>query len=71
MKLELNGRRVIDSEIECDPLDGPEFEDAYFVEAQFDDGTHLTNAELDALAIKYPQVLREAAQVLCEARVFA
>ena len=56
----LNGRKVIDMEIDgVDPRDYPDFSDAYFTYACYEDGTKLTDDELDKLADQNGDVLYE------------
>lgn len=60
--MELNNKTVADYGVDgVDPLDYPDFCDAHFAWAFFEDGTALTDAELDRLAEQYPEVLSEAA----------
>ena len=65
--MELNNKTVADYNIDgVDPLDYPDFCDTHFAWAEFEDGTALTDAELDQLAERYPEVLSEAAyESLC------
>lgn len=64
--MKLNGRVVIDVEIDgVDPRDYPDFCDAYFSEAYYDDGTSLTDAELEALTELYPDIIYELAYESC------
>ena len=58
----LNGRKVIDMEVEdVDPRDFPDFADAHFSYACYEDGTALTDEELDKLAEQNADVLWEKA----------
>jgi hypothetical protein len=58
----LNGRKVIDIEIDgVNPRDYPDFSDAYFTYACYEDGTKLTDDELDQLADQNGDVLYEMA----------
>jgi lysyl-tRNA synthetase class II len=58
----LNGRKVIDMEIDgVDSRDYPDFSDAYFTYACYEDGTKLTEDELDQLADQNGDVLYEMA----------
>ena len=58
----LNGRKVIDMEVEgVDSRDFPDFSDAYFSYACYEDGTALTDEELDKLAEQNADVLWEKA----------
>jgi hypothetical protein len=58
----LNGRKVIDMEIDgVDSRDYPDFSDAYFTYACYEDGTKLTDDELDQLADQNGDVLYEMA----------
>ena len=59
----LNGREVLDICIDgVDSSDYPDFCDAYFCSAYFDDtNENLTDAELDQLAIENPELVYEMA----------
>lgn len=58
----LNGRKVIDMEVEgVDSRDYPDFADAHFSYACYEDGTSLTDEELDKLAEQNADVLWEKA----------
>jgi hypothetical protein len=58
----LNGRTVIDMEVDgVDARDYPDFSDAYFTYACYEDGTQLTDDELDELSEKCADVLWEKA----------
>jgi hypothetical protein len=58
MQLELNGKTVVDIEIDgVDPRDYPDFCDAYFSFARYEDGKELSNDELDQLYNQYPDEL--------------
>jgi hypothetical protein len=58
--LQLNGRTVVDAVIDnIDPRDYPDFCDAYFESACFEDGTALTDDELNNLTDQNPEVLHE------------
>ena len=58
----LNGRKVIDMEVDgVDSRDFPDFSDAYFSYACYEDGTPLTDDELDELSEKCADVLWEKA----------
>jgi hypothetical protein len=59
----LHGRRVVDLEIDgVDPKDYPDFCDAYFVHAVFEDTKQdLTDEELEQLAEDNGDVLNEMA----------
>jgi hypothetical protein len=58
----LNGRKVIDIEVDgVDPRDYPDFSDAYFTYACYEDGTQLTDDELNKLADQNGDVLYEMA----------
>lgn len=61
--MELNGRTVINVEVEdVDPRDYPNFCDAHFSYAEFEDtGAPLTDAEIDKLNDTYPEVVNEMA----------
>ena len=58
----LNGKKVIDLEVDgVDPKDYPDFSDAYFSYACYEDGTPLTDDELDKLTWLACDVLWEMA----------
>ena len=58
----LNGRKVIDMEVDgVDGRDYPDFADAHFSYACYEDGTPLTDEELDKLAEQNADVLWEKA----------
>jgi len=60
--IELNGKRIDVSTIEIDGIDindYPDFCDAYMASAQYQDGTELTDDELDALDDKYQGLKHE------------
>ena len=58
----LKGRIVIDMEVDgVDATDYPDFSDAYFTYACYEDGTPLTDDELIELADKNGDVLFEKA----------
>ena len=58
----LNGRKVIDLEVDgVDSRDYPDFADAYFSYACYEDGTELTDDELEKLTEQNPEVLHEKA----------
>lgn len=60
--MELNGKKVIDYRVDgVHKWDTPDFADAYFSEAFYEDGTALTDDELDALANAYPDVIYDNA----------
>lgn len=60
--MELNGKKVIDVSVDgVDYRDYPDFCDAFFSEGYYEDGTPLTDEELDALSDKYPDDLWDAA----------
>lgn len=69
--LRFRGRMVDPSSIEVDGVhawDRPDFSDAYISYAVYDDGTELTDDELDALTDEYPDVVNDMAnQTLSEA----
>ena len=59
-KLELNGRAVIDAKIDgIDMRDYPDFCDAYFDSAFYEDGTALTDDELIQLTNDNGMTLHE------------
>lgn len=56
----LNGRKVIDMEVDgVDSRDYPDFADAHFSYACYEDGTELTDDELEQLTEQNPDVLHE------------
>ena len=58
----LNGKKVIDLEVDgVDPRDYPDFSDAYFSSASYEDGTPLTDDELERLNDLAADVLWEMA----------
>ena len=58
----LNGRKVIDMEVDgVDSRDYPDFADAHFSYACYEDGTPLTDDELNELSEKCADVLWEKA----------
>ena len=58
----LDGRKVIDIEVDgVDSRDYPDFSDAYFSYACYEDGTPLTEQELDKLADQNGDILHEKA----------
>jgi hypothetical protein len=61
--LTLNNRNVIDAFVEgADPSDYPDFSDAYFSEAFYEDtGDALTEEELDQLGQVHGDILNEMA----------
>lgn len=67
MALTLNGRKVVDIEIDgVDTRDYPDFCDAYFSDAYWDDtGAQLTDDEINELTDLYPEVVNEMAFESC------
>jgi hypothetical protein len=63
MTVILNGRRVVDIEVDdVDPRDYPDFCDAHFSYAVYEDsGEELTDEELEQLAEEFPGMLSEMA----------
>jgi hypothetical protein len=58
----LNGKKVVDLEVDgVDSGDYPDFSDAYFSSGCYEDGTPLTEEELDRLTILADDVLWEMA----------
>ena len=58
----LNNRKVVNVEVDgVDPRDYPEFCDAYFSYAEYEDGTELTAGELDKLTEENYDVVNEMA----------
>ena len=59
-KLQLNGRTVVDATVNgIDMRDYPDFCDAYFDSAYYEDGTALTDDELIELTDDNPLTLHE------------
>ena len=59
-RLQLKGRTVVDAVIDgIDMSDYPDFCDAYFESACYEDGTALTDDELDDLTDQNPETLHE------------
>ena len=66
MNMYLNGRKVVDVAVDgVDKTDYPDFCDAYFYKGCYEDGTELTDNELEELAEEYPEVLNEMAYETC------
>jgi hypothetical protein len=66
--MELNGRNVDRSSLEVssvDTRDYPDFCDAYICSATWQDGTALTDSELEQLNEDYPEVVNELAFESC------
>lgn len=60
--MELKGRAVVGVQVGgVDSRDFPDFCDAYFEEAYFEDGTPLNDEEMEELTELYPEVLNEMA----------
>lgn len=59
--MELNGKKVTASVTDVHAWDYPDFCDAMFIDCYFEDGTALTDEEVDALSEMYPDVLSEMA----------
>lgn len=58
----LNGKKVVDLEVDgVDPRDYPDFSDAYFSNGCYEDGTPLTDEELERLNDLAADVLWEMA----------
>jgi hypothetical protein len=58
--LQLNGRTVVDARVDgIDMSDYPDFCDAYFESACYEDGTALTDDELNDLTDQNPEALHE------------
>ena len=58
----LNGKKVVDLEVDgVDPRDYPDFSDAYFSDGCYEDGTPLTDEELERLNDLASDVLWEMA----------
>jgi hypothetical protein len=63
-QIKLNGKPVDQSSLEIDGADSsdyPDFSDAYFSAGNYEDGTPLTDDELDQLGNDYPEVVNEMA----------
>ena len=59
-ELELNGRTVVDATVDgIDMRDYPDFCDAYFESAVYEDGTALTDDELIELTDNNQEILHE------------
>jgi len=59
-RLQLNGRTVVDARVDgIDPRDYPDFCDAYFESACYEDGTALNDDELNDLTDQNPKALHE------------
>ena len=64
--MQLNGRTVINAEVDgVDNTDYPDFCDAYFCYAEFEDGTELTDEQLDQLTDENGDVVNEMAFESC------
>lgn len=61
--MQLHGRKVVSVQVEdVDPRDYPDFCDAYFIYAEFEDtGEPLDEEDLDILNEKYPEIVNEMA----------
>ena len=59
--MELNGKKVFASVDKVCSWDYPDFADAYFCVCVYEDGTDLTEEEVDKLHDLYPDVLWEMA----------
>jgi hypothetical protein len=61
--MELHGRRVVSVEVEdVDSRDYPDFSDAFFSYAEFEDtGEPLDEEDMDILNEKYPDIINEMA----------
>ena len=58
----LNGKKVVDIEVDgVNSSDYPDFSDAYFSYACYEDGTPLTDEELEKLADQNGDILHEKA----------
>jgi hypothetical protein len=59
-RLQLNGRTVVDAQVDgIDMSDYPDFCDAYFESACYEDGTALDDDELEQLGDQNPLALHE------------
>lgn len=62
MALTLNGRTVVNATVDgVDTRDHPDYCDAYFDYAEFEDGTALTDEQLDQLSMQNAEKLNEMA----------
>ena len=62
--MHLNHRAIDEGTLEIDGVcrgDYPDFVDTYFMAASFNDGTELTDLELEQLTSDYPETLNEMA----------
>ena len=60
--MELNGKSVSVLSLEVDGVDSsdyPDFCDAYFSYATYENGSPLSDIDIDALTDKYPEILSE------------
>jgi hypothetical protein len=63
-EMELNGKKVDAASLSVegvDPRDYPDFCDAYLIGGLYEDGTELTDEEMDDLNDKYPDIVNEMA----------
>jgi hypothetical protein len=64
IEMELNGKKVDRGSLSVEGVhawDYPDFCDAYLIGATFEDGTPLTDEEMDQLNEEYPDVIWEMA----------
>ena len=62
MTLTLNGRTVVNATVDgADGRDHPDYSDAFFDYAEFEDGTALTEEQLDQLCLQNGEALNEMA----------
>jgi predicted NAD/FAD-binding protein len=62
--MELNGRAIAINSLEVDGVDStdyPDFCDAYFSYGEYEDGTELTDDELEQLTRACPEMVNEMA----------
>lgn len=59
--MEINGRQVEASVTDVHAWDYPDFCDAHFADCTFEDGTELSDEEVEQLHEKYPDILWEKA----------
>lgn len=60
--MQLNGRKVVNPKVDgVDPDDYPDFCDAFFSHAKFEDGTELTDEELEELGEQFGEVINQLA----------
>jgi hypothetical protein len=63
-EMELNGKKVDMASLsveDVNPRDYPDFCDAYMIGGLYEDGTELTDEEMNELNDKYPDIVNEMA----------